>query len=168
MNKKLSLDMINQMDRRSFTEALGWIFEHSPWIAERAWVKRPFFRISCLHHVMKSVVNEAAMEEKLALLRAHPDLASRVQMANASIKEQSEAGLDQLTEEEYEDFLTLNKAYTEKFGFPFIMAVRGHNKGSIRESIRKRLQLSPETELLEALCQIYKIACFRLHDLVNE
>ncbi|MDQ0176071.1 2-oxo-4-hydroxy-4-carboxy-5-ureidoimidazoline decarboxylase [Bacillus chungangensis] len=168
MNKKLSLEMINQMDRKSFTEALGWIFEHSPWIAERAWAKRPFFRVSCLHHVMKSVVNEATMEKKLALLRAHPDLASRVQMANASIKEQSDASLDQLTEEEYEDFLTLNKAYTEKFGFPFIMAVRGQNKDSIRESIQERLQLSPETELLEALCQIYKIACFRLYDLINE
>lgn len=168
MKKKLSLKMINQMDRKSFTETLGWIFEHSPWIAERAWVKRPFFRVSCLYHEMKSVVNEAGMEEKLSLLRAHPDLASRVQMANASIKEQSEAGLNQLTEEEYEDFLTLNKAYTEKFGFPFIMAVRGHNKISIRKAIRERLQLSPETELLEALCQIFKIACFRLQDFINE
>ncbi|MFC7395230.1 factor-independent urate hydroxylase [Scopulibacillus cellulosilyticus] len=167
VNNKLNFDLVNQMDRESFTGALGWIFEHSPWVAERSWEKRPFSDVSDLHDAMVGVVDAASYEEKLALLRAHPDLAARVRMANASVKEQSGAGLDKLSKEESEDFLSLNKAYTEKFGFPFILAVRGHTKETIRQSMLKRLQLSPEAEFKEALEQIYKIAGFRLNDFLN-
>lgn len=156
------------MDKNSFTETLGWIFEHSPWVAERTWSKKPFASISDLHQVMKHIVNESTTEEKLALVRAHPVLATRQRMAEASVEEQSGAGLNQLSKEEFEDFQQLNQAYFDKFQFPFIMAVKGQNKDTIRAAMRERLQLSPEKELEEALQQIYKIARFRLEDLIIE
>jgi 2-oxo-4-hydroxy-4-carboxy-5-ureidoimidazoline decarboxylase len=162
----LHLDKLNQLDREAFTEALGWVFEHSPWVAERTWGKRPFLSVADLHHVMKIAVNDSTLEQKLALLRAHPDLAGRVQMADASVKEQAGAGLDQLSKEEHEEFLSLNETYTTKFGFPFIMAVKGQNKESIRASLRERVNNAPFDELHEALEQIYKIAFFRLEDFV--
>lgn len=163
----VNLENLNQLDKKVFTDALGWVFEHSPWVAERAWFKRPFLTLTDLHHVMKNVVNEAALEEKLALLRAHPDLAGRVQMADASVKEQAGAGLNQLSKEEHQEFLSLNKTYTTKFAFPFIMAVKGQNKESIRASMKERVNNAPEDELKEALDQIYKIAFFRLEDFIT-
>ncbi|MDQ0199594.1 2-oxo-4-hydroxy-4-carboxy-5-ureidoimidazoline decarboxylase [Neobacillus ginsengisoli] len=160
----LELYKLNQAE---FTKALGWVFEHSPWVAERAWVKQPFLTVNDLHHVMKNVVEQSSIEEKLALLRAHPDLAGRVQMADASIKEQAGAGLDRLSKEEHEEFLSLNETYTRKFGFPFIMAVKGQNKESIRASLKERVNNSPDNELKESLNQIYKIAFFRLEDFIT-
>lgn len=163
----INLNNLNDWDQKAFTEALGWVFEHSPWVAERAWFKRPFLTVNDIHHVMKNVVHESEIEEKLSLLRAHPDLASRVQMADASVKEQSDAGLDKLSKEEEEEFLSLNKTYTTRFGFPFIMAVKGQNKESIRASMKKRVNNSPDDEIKEALEQIYKIALFRLEGFIT-
>lgn len=161
------LNAINKMDQALFTKELGWIFEHSPWVAERAWGCGPFLSVEQLHESMVNVVEHASSEEKLALLRAHPDLATRVQMADASVKEQSGAGLDSLTEEEYKEFLELNNSYKRKFNFPFILAVKGHNKESIKKSMQTRLNLSPGAELEEALKQIYKIGQFRLKDFIK-
>lgn len=161
------LNEINKMDQALFTKELGWIFEHSPWIAERAWGCGPFLSVEQLLESMVNVVEHASLEEKLALLRAHPDLATRVQMADASVKEQAGAGLDSLTEEEYKEFLELNTSYKEKFNFPFILAVKGHNKESIKKSMQTRLNLSPDAELEEALKQIYKIGQFRLKDFIE-
>lgn len=163
---RLSLEILNRMDQTDFTEALGWIFEYSPWVAERVWVKRPFASISELHQTMVNEVNKAAFDEKLALLRAHPDLAARVKMAEASVKEQTGAGLDQLTKDEREEFLSLNKAYTTKFHFPFILAVRSHTKETILAKMKERLHHSQEAEFKEALEQIYEIAYFRLQDFI--
>ncbi|OIK08316.1 OHCU decarboxylase [Bacillus sp. MUM 116] len=165
MSRKLA--KMNELDQTAFTEALGWVFEHSPWVAEKAWVNRPFHSISELHRTMVHVVQEADLNEKLALLRAHPDLAGRVQMADASVKEQAGAGLHQLSREEHEEFLLLNKTYIDKFEFPFIMAVKGQNKESIKQMLRNRLHNGPEAELNEALEQIYKITRFRLEDFLN-
>lgn len=163
----LLIDDLNKMNQADFIKELGWIFEHSPWVAERAWGCRPFCTLAHLQKSMEDVVKHASSEEKLALLRAHPDLASRVQMADASVKEQSDAGLDSLTEEEYKGFLELNDLYKEKFAFPFILAVKGHNKESIRNSMQTRLKLSQSNELEEALNQIYRIAQFRLENLIK-
>lgn len=156
------------MDQVTFTEAIGSVFEHSSWVTERAWAMRPFSSLANLHLTMTSVVQESSMEEKLALLRAHPDLAARVQMTDASVKEQAGIGLDQLSRKEYEDFLTLNRAYTLKFGFPFIMAVRDQNKESVRAAMLERVNYAYDAELEEALRQVYKIARFRLDDLCKD
>ncbi|MBO9129261.1 factor-independent urate hydroxylase [Bacillus sp. 165] len=153
------------MDQASFTKAVGWVFERSSWIAEQAWEKRPFSSLTDLHYKMKNIVQVSSLKEKLALLRAHPDLAARVPMANASIKEQNEAGLNQLSYEEYKEFIKLNKMYTQKFGFPFIMAVRGQTKETILITMRKRIGSTYEVEVEEALHQVYQIAGFRLDTL---
>ncbi|MCM2533041.1 2-oxo-4-hydroxy-4-carboxy-5-ureidoimidazoline decarboxylase [Neobacillus pocheonensis] len=163
----LNLKKLNELDQIAFTSALGWVFEHSPWVAEKAWLKRPFHSVSELHDKMKNVVNESSMKQKLGLLRAHPDLAARVQMADASVKEQSDAGLDQLSKKEHEEFLSLNETYLTKFAFPFIMAVKGQNKESIQASMKERVKNAPDDELREALEQIYKIAFFRLEDFIT-
>lgn len=162
----MKLETLNSLDQPAFTEVLGWVFEHSPWVAERTWVKRPFQSVADLHQAMVETVKESTMEEKLALLRAHPDLAARVQMADASVKEQASAGLNQLTKEEHEEFLSLNNAYTSKFQFPFIMAVKGQTKETIRGNMKERVNNDPAEELQEALTQIYKIAFFRLEDFI--
>ncbi|MED4455510.1 2-oxo-4-hydroxy-4-carboxy-5-ureidoimidazoline decarboxylase [Metabacillus fastidiosus] len=155
------------MSQEEFVKELGWIFEHSPWIAERAWGAGPFTSAEQLHESMVNVVEHSSLEEKLGLLRAHPDLATRVHMADASVKEQQGVGLDSLGEEEYEEFLSLNDSYKEKFNFPFILAVKGHNKDSIKEAMKTRLNLDKDAELQEALNQIYKIGQFRLEDHVQ-
>lgn len=162
---QLTLETLNQMNQATFTETIGWVFEHSPWIANLAWNKRPFSSLSNLHLTMMKVVEGASIEEKLDLLRKHPDLATRVQMADASVREQAIIGLDRLSQEEYEEFFAFNRAYTMKYGFPFIMAVRGQSNESIRSAMQKRIRNTYNEELEEALCQVYKIASFRLDDL---
>lgn len=161
-----TLEDINEMDLPQFVEALGWIFEHSPWVAERAFPHGPFTSIDALHSAMAEAVRSATPEERLKLLRAHPDLAGRLQMSSASVSEQKNAGLSDLTPEEYADFTACNNTYTGKFGFPFIMAVRGQNKHSIREAMLRRLDSTPEAELDTALQEVAKIARFRLLDLL--
>nr|WP_235832725.1 2-oxo-4-hydroxy-4-carboxy-5-ureidoimidazoline decarboxylase [Gottfriedia acidiceleris] len=165
--QQVTLEFLNQTDKATFTETVGWVFEHSPWVAEQAWIERPFSSLVELHEKMKTEVEKSSMEAKLDLLRKHPDLAARVKMANASIKEQADIGLNRLSQEEYEVFLLLNRTYTLKFGFPFIIAIRGHSKDSIRNAMLERVEYSYNQELEEALCQVYKIALFRLSDLIR-
>lgn len=165
---QITMDDVNQMEQSVFVESIGWIFEHSPWIAEKAYEKRPFASLDELHSQMQKIVESASEEEKLNLLRAHPDLGARVKMAEASVSEQKGAGLDQLNKQEYKEFLALNKEYTEKFGFPFIIAVKGHNKDSIREAIKERIKNTREQEMNEALQQVYKISKFRLEDTIKK
>ena len=131
----LDTEMLNQMDREAFVEAFGGVFEHSPWIAERAWSRRPFKNPEALHTAMVDVVRAASPDEKLRLLNAHPELAgkeARVRaMTQDSTAEQGSAGLDRLSEDDFARFDRLNAAYREKFGFPFIMAVSGRTKPEI-------------------------------------
>lgn len=162
-----TLENFNRMDQTAFTGVLGFIYEHSPWVAEKAWNSRPFFSVSQLHETMVNVVEEAEMDEKLNLLRAHPDLASRVEMTSESVNEQKGVGLDQLSQEENAEFLSLNQAYTKKFEFPFIMAVRGQNKQLIRLAMQERIENTRLAELEMALQEVHKIARFRLDDLIN-
>lgn len=167
-----SLAELNNLDREAFTRTLGGIFEHSPWIPERAWDARPFGSLGHLHDAMVQVVKEARPEEQLVLIRAHPDLAGKAALAGGltehSKGEQAGAGLDRLTPEEYERFHALNTAYQEKFGFPFILAVKGHTKASILASFEERLPNDLETERERALLEIYRIARFRLEALVEQ
>ncbi|WP_373542284.1 2-oxo-4-hydroxy-4-carboxy-5-ureidoimidazoline decarboxylase [Chamaesiphon sp.] len=157
-----SLAQINRMDRHQFIQALGEIFEHTPTIADRVWHQRPFNSIEDLHQKMMTVVMGFDLEQKLALVRAHPDLGSKVKMAVASVQEQAGVGLDRLHPTEFAKFQQLNQSYTEKFDFPFIIAVKNHNKSSILAAFDRRLQNSAEVELATAMEEISQIARFRL------
>lgn len=161
-----ALQELNRLDRTAFTEALGAIFEHSPWVAEEAWASRPFERTEDLHRSMLDRVLASGMERKLALLRAHPDLGARISMTDESKKEQSGAGLDRLTRREYRYLTALNRLYKEKFGFPFIIAVKGKSKEDIIDSMRIRYRHSRAEELDRALLEVGRIARFRLVDAI--
>ncbi len=146
-----------------FVQAYGWIFEDSPWVARRAWARGPFASPEALHAAMVGEVERATPAEQLALLRAHPDLGARAKMSDASVGEQSGAGLDTLTPAEFERLRDLNLAYRAKFGFPFILAVKGAGKQEILDALELRFRHTPEEEFREALRQVYRIAAFRLN-----
>jgi 2-oxo-4-hydroxy-4-carboxy-5-ureidoimidazoline decarboxylase len=166
------LSALNSLEQRMFVEKLGGIFEHSPWVAEEAWGKKPFTSEAQLHQGMCDVVRHASEEKQLKLIRAHPDLAGKAalvgNLTDSSKLEQAGAGLHRLTQEEYQRFHELNDAYKEKFNFPFILAVKGHTKESILKSFEERLPNSPKAEKARALEEIYKIAGFRLGTLFGK
>lgn len=160
----MTLEQLNTADLTTFTTHLGWIFEHSPWVAEAVYPLRPFPTLAVLHAAMVHVVESAPPEAQLALIQAHPDLGTRARLSTASSNEQQGAGLDTLTPTEYEELHTLNTAYKNKFGFPFIYAVKGSTKHDILRALRDRLPGHPDAERGTALQQIYRIAQFRLED----
>jgi 2-oxo-4-hydroxy-4-carboxy-5-ureidoimidazoline decarboxylase len=163
-----SLAQLNEMSQSEFIAALGAVFEETPAIAKIAWHARPFTSAIDLHQQMVNVVSYFSREKELALIQAHPDLGSKAKMAEASIKEQAGAGLNQLSPQEYEQFQQLNQAYTEKFGFPFIIAVKNYTKESILWAFQRRLENSAEQERQQALAEIMAIARFRLNELVAD
>jgi 2-oxo-4-hydroxy-4-carboxy-5-ureidoimidazoline decarboxylase len=163
----MTLRELNALDCTAFVDALGWVFEHSPWVAERAWHLRPFAEVAAVHGAMVRQVAAARPEEQLTLLRAHPDLGTRARISGASSGEQAGAGLDRLTAEEFARLDSLNRAYRDKFGFPFLYAVKGSTKYDILQALERRLADSPEREYEEALRQVYRIAEFRLKDTVE-
>jgi 2-oxo-4-hydroxy-4-carboxy-5-ureidoimidazoline decarboxylase len=160
----MTIERLNSLDRGGFAHAIGWVFEHSPWVAERAWNKRPFATIDTLHQAMVAEVEAASRAEQLALLRAHPDLGTRASVSEVSAAEQGGAGLDRLTPEEFEELQRLNKGYRDKFGFPFLFTVKGSTKHDILQALRQRLQCEQEEEYAEALRQVYRIARFRIDE----
>ena len=162
-----AIAQLNQMSQGEFTESLAKIFEDSPWVAEKTWPKRPFKDVESLHQAMVETVEQSALSDKVNLICAHPDLATKTKMAEASVKEQAGVGLDRLTLAEYNHFQQLNQAYKNKFAFPFIIAVKNHTKESILEAFKQRLENSLETEREQALIEIAKIAKFRLLDLIQ-
>lgn len=169
----MTLDDLNAKDQRAFVEAVGWVFESSPWVAERAWARRPFDSLDALHAAMTSQVASAAFDEQLALLCAHPDLgAVRLKpdttddLSHASKREQAGAGLDSLTRSELDHLSALSGAYRDKFGFPFLYAVRGSTKQDILSALEARLPAARDAEIGQALRQVYRIARFRLEDVI--
>lgn len=163
-----SLTQLNQMSQEAFVEALGAVFEDTPAIAHQAWNQRPFANVADLHQKMVGVVQAMSQDEQLALIRAHPDLGSKAKMAAASVQEQAGAGLDQLTPEEYKRFDLLNQTYKQKFGFPFIIAVKHHTKSSILEAFELQLKNTVSAEMTQSLTEITKIARLRLLVQVRE
>ena len=163
----MTLDELNGKDRSSFVSAVGSAFEDSPWVAERAWDSRPFESIDALHDALSSVIASARLDEQLSLLRAHPELGTRARMSQASTQEQAGAGLAALTTDEAERFRTLNSAYREKFGFPFLYAVKGRTAQDILNALERRLASARDTEHQEALRQVYRIARFRLEEMIS-
>lgn len=168
----MTLDEINAMDRAAFVQALGGIFEHSPWVAERAYDARPFASVSALHGAMLAAMRGATRDEQLALLRAHPELAGRAMVRNEltedSTREQSGAGLTQCSPAEYARLVELNARYGAKFGFPFILAVKGHDRASVLAAFARRVERDVEDEFAEALAQVARITGFRLEAAVQE
>ncbi len=161
----MTMSEANAMPRTRFVEEFGWVFEESSWVAGRASVLRPFTNVDALHAAMVQQVEAATHPEQLALLRAHPDLGTRVRLSAASTGEQSGAGLDSLTQEEYDRLRMLNTEYRDRFGFPFLFAVKGSTKYDILNALERRRHAALEDELREALNQVYRIASFRLQDI---
>lgn len=163
-----SLDQV-QATEASFVRIIGPAFEHSPWIAEATWAKRPFASVDELHTALCRTVAEAGEEKQLALIRAHPDLVGRLALAGEltreSTHEQTSAGLDRLTPEEVAQFQQNNAAYQEKFGFPFVICARLNKKDAILSGFRVRLYHTREQEIATALSEIGKIARLRLEDI---
>lgn len=163
---RLTLSAVNGLTHAAFIDAFGSIYENAPWVAERAAAARPYGSLGEMRRHMAAVVNAASRDDRLALLRAHPDLAGRAAVAGeitaASRQEQHRAGLDQLTTEEMERFTALNQAYRRRFGFPFIMAVRYADKQTILDAFARRVDNDPEVEWRMALAQVDKIAAMRL------
>lgn len=158
------------MNTGEFVARYGGIYEHSSWVAERAATAlRDNSDAATIAAVMADVVDNASVERQLALIRAHPDLAGKAQLAATltpeSTSEQSSAGLDQCSPDEYARFQSLNEAYKEKFGFPFVMAVRNSGRRKILEAFEQRLHNEPDEEFETALQEIHKIAALRLEAL---
>jgi 2-oxo-4-hydroxy-4-carboxy-5-ureidoimidazoline decarboxylase len=161
------------LDRAEFVATYGHVFEHSPWIAEVAWdagLPDDADTADGLHRALCAALAPAAAERKLGLIQAHPDLAGKLAQAGRltaeSTSEQASAGLDQLTDQESATFTHLNDAYQARFGFPFIIAVKGLSKAEIQAAFERRLNNDRDTELATALTQVERIALLRLQDLL--
>jgi len=164
----ISMDDLNGLPRDEFVARLGGIYEHSPWVAERAFARRPFASIAALHMAMQMEMLGASGKEQLALIGAHPELLGKLEAAQltaSSRAEQAGAGLDRCTADQKARMQALNQAYREKYGFPFIVAVKGLDWGGIIERIEARLLHTREAELATALEEIGRIARFRLEAL---
>ena len=169
----LTLERLNAADEAAFTALLDGVYEHSPWIAARAWQQRPFASLAQLKRALAEAVRSAPGEAKLGLIRAHPELAGKAMVSKSltaeSTNEQNKAGLTDCTPEEFATIQQLNADYNAKFGFPFILAVRGPRgaglpKREIIATFARRLQNQPDFELSEALRNIHRIAEIRLND----
>ena len=164
----LAIAAVNALSQVDFVARFGDVAEHSPWVAEVAAGLRPFASREAMIEAFADVVGRASHDARLALIRAHPDLAGKAARAGAvaedSRREQAGVGLDGLTEAEYARFTELNDAYRARFGFPFIFAVKGATKTMILDAFEARLPNDAETEFETALAQIHRIFRFRLED----
>ncbi|MBP0950375.1 2-oxo-4-hydroxy-4-carboxy-5-ureidoimidazoline decarboxylase [Pseudomonas sp. 20GA0080] len=157
------------MSRDAFIATFGDIYEHSPWVAQQAYEQGTLDQIETLHQRMSDILLSATRAQQLALINAHPDLAGKAavkgELTQASSNEQAGAGIHLCTPEEFQRFTELNEAYKARFGFPFIMAVKGSDRHKILAAFEQRLHHSPEAEFACALAEINKIALFRLQAL---
>ncbi len=169
----LTIEQLNAADEAQFAALLDGVYEHSPWIAARAWAARPFASLAHLKHALVQAVQTAPGDAQLGLIRAHPELAGKAMVSKSltaeSTNEQSKAGLTDCTPEEFDTIQRLNAGYNAKFGFPFILAVRGPRgaglpKREIIATFARRLDNAPDFELAEALRNIHRIAEIRLDD----
>jgi len=167
----VSLDSLNAADEAQFVTALGDIYEHAPWVARAVYAQRPFATLAALNEAMTAAVRAAPREQRLALIKGHPDLAGKAARAGAmtahSTAEQASAGLDRLTDAEFDEFHRRNDAYREKFGFPFIICVRRHGKDSILRQFERRLRNDAAAETEAALAEIFRIVALRLDQRVE-
>lgn len=169
--KRQTVTRLNSLPHEEFIALIGPVFEHSPWISEAAWLRRPFNSLEHLHGALCEIVHSSSEEKQLTLIRAHPDLVGRAALAGtltqASTLEQASAGLNSLTNDEITLFQKFNQSYREKFGFPFVICARLNKKEAILSGFQVRLQHSPEEEIKTALAEIEKIAYLRLQDIIE-
>ncbi len=163
-----AIAQLNLMSQEEFVGVLGTVFEHTPEIAQKAWNYRPFEDAITLHQKMTEVVEMMSKDEQIALIQAHPDLGSKAKMADASVEEQAGLGLDRLNAQEYKRFQLLNQSYKDKFGFPFIIAVKNQTKVSVLDAFERRSQNNIDTEIARAIAEINKIAWFRLLNVIEQ
>lgn len=162
----LKVEELNNLERHDFTNLLAPIFEHSPWVAARTAGKRPFSNRDKLSAALQETVRQASQDEKLCLIRAHPDLVGQEVLTRESQAEQTSAGLGHLSPGELDQFRQYNVLYRERFDFPFVICARLNKKEAILSAFPVRLQNSPDQEMETALQEIFKIAELRLKDLV--
>jgi len=164
------INKINNLSQSEFIKVFANIFENARWIAEELYKKKPFEDFNELSSKIMNIFETSTKEKKLKILNAHPDLANKTKISSLtteSLKEQTSAGLDKCTKEEFNEFKKLNDNY-KKFGFPFILAVKDKNKIEILNNFRKRINSEPQMEFEEAVKQVKKIASLRLKDLNNK
>ena len=167
----VSLQSLNAADKAGFIAALADTYENAPWVAEAVVGRRPFATLAALHEAMTSAVRAAPPDQRLALIKGHPDLAGKAARAGAmtadSKAEQASAGLDRLSDAEFKELHRLNNAYRDKFKFPFIVCVRRHSKDSILREFTRRLQHNAAAEAKAALAEIFRIGALRLDQRVE-
>jgi OHCU decarboxylase len=165
--------MFNKIEKLSeieFAEVFGNIFENASWIAEKLYTRRPFENFQDLSNKMISIFEDSGYEKKIKILKSHPDLADKTKIGSLtqdSNKEQNKAGLDECTEKEFNEFKNLNSEYKNKFGFPFILAVKEKKKSEILINFKKRILCDKQMEFDEAVKQVKQIANLRLEELKN-
>ena len=163
----LNIDEVNGLERHEFTNTFARLFEHSPWIAARTAGKRPFANRAEFFAALQDTVMKARDDEKLCLIRAHPDLVGNATLTRESTQEQAAAGLGNLSADEVAQFQRFNTDYKERFGFPFVICARENKKEAILSAFPRRLNNSRPAEIEAALREIFKIADLRLKDLVK-
>lgn len=165
------INKINKLPKSEFIKVFANIFENARWIAEKLYNQKPFDNFEELSSKILNIFETATKEKQLKILNIHPDLANKTKinlLTPNSLKEQTSAGLDQCTEEEFDEFKHLNEQYKKKFGFPFILAVKGKNKNEILNNFKKRISFDPTTEFDETIKQVKQIASLRLKELNNK
>ena len=162
-----SLDKVNKLSKSDFISIFGNVFEKTDWIAEKAYALKPFNNFQELFSKMMEIFENSKKENHLEILNAHPNLVIEKKLTDDSKKEQNSANLNQCSEEEFKEFKDLNQKYKKKFGFPFIIAVKGKNRQEILVNFRKRIINTIDLELEEAKQQVKKIATFRLREIIK-
>ena len=162
-----SIDKVNKLSKSDFISIFGNVFEKTEWIAQKSYDLKPYKNFEELFSKMMEVFENSNKENHIKILNAHPDLAVEKKLTRDSKKEQKNASLNQCTEKEFLEFKKLNKEYKKKFGFPFIIAVKGKNKEEILNSFRQRITNNINLEFTEAKKQVKKIAVFRLSEIIK-
>lgn len=172
MRRPVPLKTLNEIDQAGFVAICGPLFEHSPWIAERTYARRPFASLEALLAALAQTVAHASRDEQIALIAAHPDLVGRLaregRLTRESTAEQRAAGLTDLSADEIAAFDRYNAEYKAKFGFPFVICARQNRKDAILAAFPVRLKNTRDQEIQTALAEIAKIAKLRLLDAVSE
>ena len=162
-----SIDKVNNLRKSDFISIFGNVFEKTQWIAEKAYNSKPYKNLEELFSKMMEIFENSKKEKHLEILNAHPDLAIEKKLTEDSKNEQKNASLNQCNDEEFIEFKKLNEEYKKKFGFPFIIAVKGKNKEEILNNFRQRLTNNINLEFEEAKKQVKKIASFRLSEIIK-
>ena len=162
-----SIDKFNKLSKTEFISIFGNIFEKTEWIAERCYESKPYNNLDELVSKMMKIFENIEKERHLEILNSHPDLAVEKRLTENSKNEQKNASLNQCNDEEFIEFKKLNEEYKKKFGFPFIIAVKGKNKEEILNSFRQRITNNINLEFEEAKKQVKKIASFRLSEIIK-